>query len=183
MAPLQAAERAALEGFLSSKRGSAAHPRRPDSMCMPASLHETPGVAVEANPGCVECSHARLNVVLWTAPCDTGPGRAVWVECCCVCVSRWVVPAASRPVHLAGETRGARWSSSLCDSKGGEATGDIRGIRRQSSRMGCGGGAETSDPSPPSGASGTPWLLSIWMELSLSQARRPRPVVVYVSDN
>ena len=112
-----------------------------------------------------------LNVVLWTAPCDTGPGTGgTGGVLLCLCVAVWVVPAASRPVHLAGETRGARWSSSLCDSKGGEATGDIRGIRRQSSRMGCGGGAETSDPSPPSGASGTPWLLSIWMELSLSHA-------------
>ena len=76
MAPLGAAERAALEGFFSSKRGTAAHPRRPDSMCMHASLHE-----------CAECQHARLNVVLWTAPCDTGPGcgRDRWSVVVSVC--------------------------------------------------------------------------------------------------
>ena len=33
MAPLSGAERAALEGFFKSRRGTAAHPRRPGMLC------------------------------------------------------------------------------------------------------------------------------------------------------
>ena len=99
-------------------------------------------------------------------------------------------------VPRAGETRGARWSPSLCAAQCGSEDGarraakpprgDIRGTCRGMIRSSPspayrlesywrglrGGRAETSDLSPPRGVAGTPWLLQIWMELSLSPYQR-----------
>ena len=98
--------------------------------------------------------------------------------CLCVAVGRSgrLPPCASR-----GEMRDARWSSSLWVSKGDGADGDIRRRRRQSRLVGCSGGAETSARSLPSGALGTPWLLSTgWSYHFLWAATKQR--VVHVMD-
>ena len=91
MAPLSGAERAALQGFFQTKRGTAAHPRRPGAHAV----------------------HASHVATLWTAPWGLGTdGRtgkrsigvlSVWALAC-----GEVGPPASRPVRRVSGGDGRR---------------------------------------------------------------------------
>ena len=110
----------------------------------PAAAGHAFGCGDSCRPRAHACMHAEC--MFYGQHRVTGPGVGLgrWVCVDSVCRGGSFRPPPALCVSL-GKMRDARWSPSLWVSTGDRTDGDIRRRRRQSSRMGCSGQAETSD--------------------------------------